>query len=492
MEWYDEEKNIGYDVKGNPVVKPLSNSILYLPSDDGLDEFIKKSENPNWWRTVKDELNMRNIEITDEQLDLMRRIRTGKFVDKKMAETNYEIALDKSEFIHPMDSSMPPKRRFMPSKWERMKINKILHAIEMGWIKMDKEEEEEKEEEVFDLWGDDFDEPLYQNLPPALILPKTRRPNNKESYNPDDKYLMTKEQEKEWKEAHTEDREIEYIPKKYEALRKIEAYENTLRERFERCLDLYLAPRIKKRKVHMNPDDLLPDLPPPSSLKPFPSFANIYYRGHESRIRAMKVNATGTHLISGDEKGFLFMFDVRTSRILKKWKFEDSVIAIDWSQNGVVAVGEGNRLHLINPLIGSEDTIISMDYVIDEAKTSHSSESSHVLQWQFYEKDSDEYLEQGRRISMTFKTDVAQVTFHKKGDYLATVTPKADNKDQVFIHSIKKGKSQRPFMKSKSDIQKVLFHHLKPIIFIATKQTIWVFNLQTQVNSLLNSQWLRS
>jgi BOP1NT (NUC169) domain len=56
--------------------------------DDRLDEFIKKSENPNWWRTVKDELNQRNIEITDEQLDIMRRIRTGKFVNKAMEDTH--------------------------------------------------------------------------------------------------------------------------------------------------------------------------------------------------------------------------------------------------------------------------------------------------------------------------------------------------------------------------------------------------------------------
>lgn len=431
---------------------------------------------------VKDELNQRSIEITDEQLDIMRRIRTGKFVNKQMAETNYHIPLDKSEFIHPMDNTLPPKRRFMPSKWERMKVNRILHAIEMGWIKLDQDTEEKKEEQVFDLWGDEFDEPLYKNLPPALILSKTKRPNNRESYNPEEKYLMTKEQEKEWREAHTEDREIEYIPKKFDALRKVEAYENMLRERFERCLDLYLAPRVKKRKVHMNPDDLLPDLPPPSSLKPFPSFANIYYRGHESRVRTLKVNHAGTHLVSGDEKGVLIMFDVKTSRILKKWTFEDSVYSIDWNQAGLLAVGEGNRLHIINPLIGSDESITNLDFSIEEAKSSYNTESGHVVDWKFTDRDSDEYLVEGMRISMSFKTDVSQVIFHKKGDFLATLTPKADNKDQVFIHSLKKGKSQRPFMKSKSDIQKVLFHHLKPIIFIATKQTVWVFNLQTQVN----------
>jgi ribosome biogenesis protein ERB1 len=442
---------------------------------------MKKSENPNWWRMVKDELNQKNIEITDEQLDIMRRIRTGKFVNKAMADTNYDIPLDKKEFIHPMDNTIPPKRRFMPSKWERMKVNKILHAIEMGWIKLDEEEEEKpKEDELFDLWGDEFNEPLYKNLPPPLILPKTKRPTNRESYNPDSKLLMSAEQEAEWKQSHTEDREIEYIPKKYDCLRKVEAYENMLRERFERCLDLYLAPRVKKRKVHMNPDDLLPELPPPSSLKPFPSFPNVYYRGHESRVRSIRVNLQGTHLFSGDEQGNVFMFDVKTSRILKKWKFEDTVYGIDVSINGFLAVGEGPRLHIINPLISSENVISEMDYLIDEAKTGHGTETEHAVDWKFTEKDSDDYLVEGIRVSMTFATNISQVVFHKKGDYIATLTPSPANKDQVFIHSIKKGKSQRPFVKAKADIQKVLFHSQKPIVFIATKQTVWLFNLQTQ------------
>ena len=52
--------------------------------DDGLDDFIKKSENPNWWRTIRDELNQKNIEITDEQLEIMKNISRGKFVNKQI------------------------------------------------------------------------------------------------------------------------------------------------------------------------------------------------------------------------------------------------------------------------------------------------------------------------------------------------------------------------------------------------------------------------
>lgn len=364
-----------------------------------------------------------------------------------------------------------------------MKINKIMHAIEMGWIKIDEPEQIESiKDQIYDLWGEEFDVGLYKNLPPPLILPKTKRPTSRESYNPLPKYLLTAEQEKEWKESHPEDRDFEFLPKKFDNLRKVEAYENMLRERFERCLDLYLAPRVKKRKVHMNPDDLLPELPPPSSLKPFPSFANIYYRGHDSRVRSIRCNATGTHLVSGDEKGNMFMFDVSTSRILKKWKFDEGICSIDWGSSGFIAVGEGKSLHIINPRIGKDEVNHEMDFGVDEAKTSHKAEAEHVVNWEFHEKDSDKYLVEGLRISMNFATDVSQVIFHKNGDFVATLTPRAANKDQCLIHSLKKGKTQRPFLKAKADIQKVLFHNLKPIIFIATKQTIWVFNLQTQVS----------
>lgn len=37
---------------------------------------------------MKDELNQRNVEITDEQLEIMKRIRTGRFVNKAMEETH--------------------------------------------------------------------------------------------------------------------------------------------------------------------------------------------------------------------------------------------------------------------------------------------------------------------------------------------------------------------------------------------------------------------
>ena len=55
--WYDEFKHFGYDNKLEKVVKEKTG--------DKIEEFIKKSENKDWWRTIRDELNMKDIKLTD-------------------------------------------------------------------------------------------------------------------------------------------------------------------------------------------------------------------------------------------------------------------------------------------------------------------------------------------------------------------------------------------------------------------------------------------
>ena len=81
--WYDEFKHFGYDNKLNPVQKKKNL--------DKIQEFIQKSENPNWWRTIRDELNGKDIVLTDEQLHLIDRIRSGKMVSQKVANTTYSV-----------------------------------------------------------------------------------------------------------------------------------------------------------------------------------------------------------------------------------------------------------------------------------------------------------------------------------------------------------------------------------------------------------------
>jgi len=58
-------------------------------------------------------------------------------------------------------------------------------------------------------------------------------------------------------------------------------------------LDLYLCPRIKKKKLNIDPDTLIPKLPDPKTLKPFPTAVNITYNRHSSPVGAISVSPSG-------------------------------------------------------------------------------------------------------------------------------------------------------------------------------------------------------
>ena len=57
---------------------------------------------------------------------------------------------------------------------------------------------------------------------------------------------------KRWEDTDPEDRASNFIPKKFDCLRKVPAYSNYIQERFERCLDLYLCPRQRRIRVSVN------------------------------------------------------------------------------------------------------------------------------------------------------------------------------------------------------------------------------------------------
>lgn len=78
--WYDDFKHVGYDIEAKTVLKKAQ--------DSKLDELIKRSEDPNWWRTIKDELNNQEVVLTDQQLDLLKRVRTSRFADPAIEQAD--------------------------------------------------------------------------------------------------------------------------------------------------------------------------------------------------------------------------------------------------------------------------------------------------------------------------------------------------------------------------------------------------------------------
>lgn len=79
----------------------------------------------------------------------------------------------RDKMLHPLSDVPKPKSSFIPSKWERRKIVKLVHAIKMGWIKPRARPEKPK---FYILWSDNEQvNVLYHawciTLPPSSLLP---------------------------------------------------------------------------------------------------------------------------------------------------------------------------------------------------------------------------------------------------------------------------------------------------------------------------------
>lgn len=75
------------------------------------------------------------------------------------------------------------------------------------------------------------------------------------------------------------------MPQLFTSLRKVPAYERFIRDRFERCLDLYLCPRKRRKRPFVkDPKILVPQLPKPQDLQPFPTTLLIQYLGHKAAV----------------------------------------------------------------------------------------------------------------------------------------------------------------------------------------------------------------
>jgi ribosome biogenesis protein ERB1 len=123
-----------------------------------------------------------------------------------------------------------------------------------------------------------------------------------------------------------------YIPLKYDCLRKVPMYEDLVREQFERCLDLYMCPRMTRKKMNVtDPNILIPELPSPNDLKPFPTKESVEYKFHKTCVRSISITSCGKYLASGDEDHNLIIWDVLTARILRKYKLANAITdCVEW------------------------------------------------------------------------------------------------------------------------------------------------------------------
>lgn len=200
------------------------------------------------------------------------------------------------------------KRSFLPSRSEKARISKYVHALKMGWMKTRAELEKErlnakKGPKFYMLWETDTGKEDMRRIHDHVSAPKRNLPGHAESYNPPREYLFDAKEMREWRKMENQPhkRKLHFLPQQYNSLREVPAYPRYLRERFLRCLDLYLCPRARRMRLTIEPEYLIPKLPSPRDLQPFPTTQMLVYTGHTDMIRTISVDPKGQYIVTGSD-----------------------------------------------------------------------------------------------------------------------------------------------------------------------------------------------
>nr|XP_033325599.1 ribosome biogenesis protein BOP1 homolog [Megalopta genalis] len=497
MKWYDDYDHIGYDWDGKKIIKPQKG--------DQLDNFLKRMDDPDFWRTIKDPQTGQDVILSEADIDLITRIQRQKVPDVTFDEYAPWVEWFTSEVMKmPVRKFPEHKRSFLPSKPEAKKISKLVHALKMGWIKstteLEKERQQKKNEPKFYmLWQSDDQAEEMRRIHKHIPAPKRHLPGHAESYNPPPEYLFDKKELKEWNKLQTTPwkRKLHFIPEKYNSLREVPAYPKYIKERFQRCLDLYLCPRALKMRLTIEPEALVPQLPSPKDLQPFPTTMSMVFKGHTDMVRSISIEPAGQYIASGSDDMNLKVWEIATGRCVKTVACGGVIRSVAWCPNqslSLIAVAADKKVLLINPGVGDRLINSKTDQLLEIIPQSDVIVSDRVKTAVQWEPAEGEHMLNGIKMVLNHFKIVKQVTWHGKGDYFATVMPDGQNRS-VLINQLSKRRSQIPFTKAKGLIQCVLFHPIRPYLFVATQRNVRIYDLvkQEMIKKLLsNSQWISS
>ena len=568
IHWYDEYDHIGYDVHGSKVEKSASASGA---GGDRIDQALAMQDNRAQGKfVVHDVLNDTNVELSARQVQLIRRMQASA-----VAHPEHEANPDYVDYfsgVNPEISGInsnryEPKARFQPSQWEKLQVERLLDRLARGKINMDyltgkikdmndaNRKGEEDPSKPFLLWtGDEEDELNMRKGPQHIAAPKREPPGHAESYIPPDEYLPTEEEKKQWEDMEVKDRPHGLlVPKKFPNLRSVGAYEHSVRETFERCLDLYLCPRVLKRRLNIDPESLVPRLPRANDLRPFPTakcmeYKTPYDESDENAagppvIRCVTPSPNGQFMASGASDGFVRLWEVETGRLLQSWNLSKISTDLDVESAPAVASSEDAAVdaapetdegttNIVKPVVrlewnpnrshhcllaavgkcvvviatgtaGENDAEITAALLLSATQGGNVTNplASKAVKWNALKQEANASAISSKSqgplgpvCALQTNREVADVRWQAKGDYFVSVSPKAQA-SAVLIHQLSRGNSQRPFSKAKGEAQLACFHPNKPFLFVASQQHVRIYHLvkQCMVKRLISGcRWISS
>jgi ribosome biogenesis protein ERB1 len=121
---------------------------------------------------------------------------------------------------------------------------------------------------------------------------------------------------------------------------------------------LPISHRVRKKRMFIDPKTLVPKLPKPQDLQPFPQTLAMRFSGHTSRVRCISPHPSGQWLASGSDDGTVRLWEVATGRCSAKWKLGEAVMSVGWCPNPslqLLGAAVGKRVVLLLSGLGGED-----------------------------------------------------------------------------------------------------------------------------------------
>ena len=568
LEWYDGLDHIGYGVDGKKIKKPVESQSSELLPGLKMSEFVRMRDDPNYWRTIKDPNTGKEITLSNEEVRTIQALKKGSYASGK---TDLEVFFDFRASDFPLVNHFPRKTSYGPSKYETAEVMRYAKAIRNGWISVETDEEKREkrrkqneklytagwlddddpdfrplldDDELKPLWGQDGTANFSSDVSNLEMkrrgqlfrAPKEELPGTGASYNPPDEYK-------------TGDSES------YSVLRHVPAHSSYIRDRHERCSDLFLAARIRKKEPRIQENYGLSVMPSPADLKPYPRLHSFTFVGPEMKAQALapprstddtalfthrclclSIDPTGEWLAAGGDNGIVYIYDIMSGKVRRAFPVRAAINSLAWnpykSRIGsrsihLLAVACGPRVLLIAPGLAAPIVVSNTETLIRDSEQQRSAAidttvisgtatvDAEVVEGEDDDADIDlemfkdletptslptkrtrwlfgskELRKRGHCVSIVVPstgsandTEVVSVKWHKKGDFFASVTKSTLQQPSsvaLIVHSITQARSQFPLRKNLGEVQDISFSPKEPVLAVAFRTEIRVFNLQSR------------
>lgn len=521
LEWYKDEKHMGYDIDGKRLMK----------SEKGaLEKLLEATDDPNAMRTIIDALHNEKKVLSNADLQMIFNLQRNR-----TANANYDMYADWGDdtvefdaLNHPFARGHgPSKKKFVPALSDMKKIAKMVKRIMKEKEEAPKQAEPKEDPEApYLLWDDtttnlEMDTHTKFKYNNRIEKPKVAPPGTYESYRPPPEYLPSEKAKARQARLRAIDRKEHFLPQAFQSLRHVPFYHHTMQDHYQRCLDLAFFPRRQRTRLVVDPSKLLPELPDPKDLRPYPEKLSFLYKGHTATVRSISLNPTGEYLATGCDDHMVRIYEVLTGRLMKRYDVGGVVQQLEFCPAktlNILAVATEYSLVFIVPTfaahqavndhsvrflrapgapagagltgddrkVGGEvsaaggsikQTTLDTDEVAYEVAPDLHDDEEKEKRAEFQDATAKERAA-GVMVKVTMHAKVKRFTFHAKGDYICALCPKDHVKyRQTVMLQLSKRKVFCPFRKFQEIVTDCQFHPREPLFFLSTTNSVRCYNL---------------